>query len=201
MGACNIEFEMEGTPIFGDIQKRFKEQQEIDSQENGSQSGYSGDFQTVDTVENHTHLIFNSYDEAHNYCLEKSKKWESVVAVRYRFVDKIKPTLKIEKLQNKISELIKELSHIQNTKFTMPEFKSCSACKSRIATKHMRGSKCPVCGDSDLRPASAQKAELKLRTKIAALVKKRDEQAKKELDKALKKYGKVGTLVAGWGAC
>lgn len=201
MGAHNIEFEMPGAPSFSAIQKRFEQQQREDNHENGNRS-YSGDFQTVRRVEDHTHKTFDSYNEAHNYCLEKAEKWVSVVAVRYRFIDreKFKYSAKVEKLAAKLQALNEQLRTLQNKPVKMREFQTCEGCRSKVATKHMRGTKCPVCGEGDFRPLSVQRSIVKVKAKIDLAQKALESQKKTEKEKGMKKFGKVGTLVAGWGA-
>jgi hypothetical protein len=89
MGACDISFTLKGKVKFEEIGKAFRHRQGIDQIENGHQSGYSGDFQTVDKVIDRTYQVFDSYEEAFDYCLENCEKWVSVVAVRYKDGDKI----------------------------------------------------------------------------------------------------------------
>ncbi len=202
MGACNIEFEMLGAPGILAIQKAFKEQQLTDNRENGSGS-YSGDFQTVDRVNDHTDKTFNSYDEAHDYCMKNAQKWDFVVAVRYHFIKSgvFVKSAKLLKLEEKLKDLNSKQNESHKTTFKMPAFKTCEGCESKINTKHMRGVKCPVCGEGDFRPLSVQRSELALKSKIADAGADVKAQLKIEHEKTMKKNGSVGTLIAGWGAC
>jgi hypothetical protein len=89
MGAINIEMVLSGEPSSSEIKEAFKRQQGYDSSRNGHQDGYSGDFQTVDKVVIRMHRVFQSYDDATDYCLSEARKWETVIAVRYKEGDKI----------------------------------------------------------------------------------------------------------------
>lgn len=207
MGAHNIEFDMAGTPSFSAIQKRFKEQQDADNRENGNGS-YSGDFQTVHSVDDHTYKTFDSYSEAHNYCMEKAKKWDTVVAVRYKFIDneKFKYSAKVEKLKTKLEALNQKLRDLNALPVKLSKFATCEGCQSKISTAHLktgfgaRTHKCPVCGEGDFRPMSIQRSEIKIKAKIELAQGLLDVQKKAEKTKGMSKFGKVGTLVAGWGA-
>lgn len=84
MGACSIDFELEGKKTFREVREALKGRQAEDAAENGHRDGYSGDFQTVHTVEDHSHKgTFKTFNEAFDYCLEHAEKWESVIAVKY----------------------------------------------------------------------------------------------------------------------
>lgn len=83
MGACNIEFTTPGNYSRNDVETAFRSQKMLDSINNGHQDGYSGDFQTVDEVKFHD-VEFETYEKAHDYCLEHAKKWEYVVAVKIK---------------------------------------------------------------------------------------------------------------------
>lgn len=82
MGAHNIEFDVPDCEE-REIKTIFKKKQDENKEYNGSQGGYSGDFQTVDSVEIHD-KIFDSYKDAHDYCLDHAQKWDFVVAVKYK---------------------------------------------------------------------------------------------------------------------
>ena len=85
MGAENIDFKIKGKATKDQINDKFKERRESDSDRNGHQDGYSGDFQTVDNVDfEYLGKVFDSYREAEDFCLDKAKKWETVVAVYYQ---------------------------------------------------------------------------------------------------------------------
>lgn len=202
MGAHNIEFDMPGAPSFSAIKKQFDSIREENRDTNGHQEGYSGDFQTVHEVKDHTHKTFDSYNEAHRYCLDIAKKWDFVVAVRYRFMDKsgFKHSAKFNKLQAKYIELTVQHGKLEQTPVKLPKFVTCEGCRSKVATSHMNGKMCPVCGEGDFRPLGLQRKITKMCSKIELLAKQLETLKKSEREKGMKKFGKVGTLVAGWGA-
>lgn len=84
-GATSIDFEMKGQASRADIEKAFMEQKRYDMMNSDDDDdGYTGDFQTVNVV-NYKYLgkVFESYDEAYKFALDKAEKWETVVAVYY----------------------------------------------------------------------------------------------------------------------
>lgn len=203
MGAHNIEFTMPGTPSFIAIQKKFKEQQQDDHGYNGHREGYSGDFQTVREVKDHTNQTFDSYNQAHDYCMDKAEKWVSVVAVRYRFLEKFEPTKKLQDMKTKLDGLVFKLTDLNKIATVLPKFVSCECCSSKINSEHLSKGHyitCPICRKGDFRPMSIQRSETSLKLKITEVRAAYEGQLKIEKAKALKKSGKVGTLVAGWGA-
>lgn len=200
MAACDIRFEIKGAANWSEIQKKFKSQREEDRSYNGHQDGYSGDFQTVHEVKDHTHKIFDSFNEAHQYCMSTAQKWDFVVAVRYRSVQ-YKPSAKVTKLQTKIGELTKQLTELDRQPVKLAKFVTCEGCRSKVSTEHLRGSvECPVCREGDFRPLGLQRKLVKLENKIKELETKLSELKSSERTKQLAKSGTVNTLVAGWGA-
>jgi len=203
MGAHSIEFEMAGAPSFSAIEKQFKKQQQDDNHENGNRS-YSGDFQTVHEVKDHTYLTFDSYNEAHNYCMDNAKKWQNVIAVRYRFIDRnaFKYSAKVEKLDAKVKELALQLQTLERTPIKLKAFVTCEGCSSKINTSklHHGTTQCPICREGDFRPLSIQRSIVKVKAKIKLAQELLETTKKVEKAKGMKKFGKVGTLVAGWGA-
>jgi len=204
MGAHNIEFEMAGAPSFHAIKEKFNDLRKENRDYNGHQEGYSGDFQTVHDVKDHTNLMFDDYNAAHEYCMKTAQKWDFVVAVRYKFLDKtaFKYSAKVEKLSAKLTALNTQMLTLVRAPVKLPKFATCEGCHSKVATQNLRqgSTKCPVCGEGDFRPLGLQRKIAKLNAKIKLAEKARDAQVKSEREKGLKKHGKVGTLVAGWGA-
>jgi hypothetical protein len=98
MGAHNIDFELDGKKTRQDVFKAFKERQLYDKSENGHQQGYSGDFQTVNEVIIHD-KTFDNYNKAYDYCLDNAQKWCTVIAVKYKVIDKTKNKKLEEKKQ------------------------------------------------------------------------------------------------------
>jgi transcription initiation factor IIE alpha subunit len=199
MGASNIEFTMPGKASKDEIKKAFERQQESDRSCNGHREGYSGDFQTVHKVDFHLDKVFLSYDEAHDYCLNKAEKWETVVAVYYssakvesKAIDKM--NVQIAELQTKLRGLT--ATPLQRTK----KFHTCGKCKSKVSLKHFHGHACPVC-EADLRPDRLLKSIATLQAKMDEAIAKRDAKLKEEKQKLISKATNLKTMVAGWGAC
>jgi hypothetical protein len=66
------------------IDKAFRERREHDQDENGHREGYSGDFQTVTSVDyRFLGKVYSDYNEAEDFCLDKAEKWRTVVAVYF----------------------------------------------------------------------------------------------------------------------
>jgi len=202
MGACNIEFELPGTPNFSAIEKAFKERQEQDRAENGHQAGYSGDFQTVRKVIDSTHRTFDTYEQAEKYCLENAEKWTSVVAVRFKALKgKLEPSSKLVKLQTLCKALSKQIAELQRLPVALKPFEVCGVCKSKVNTVHVRGVGCPVCGEGSFRPKALQNKITKLQGKLKSAQDEHRVQREQDLARAMQKNGTVATLVCGWGAC
>lgn len=203
MGAHDISFELKGKVKPIEIDKAFKAQKEYDENENGHQSGYSGDFQTVNSVDFHLDKVFNNHDEAMEYCLEKAQKWSTVIAVYYNQSVEVK-SKRIDALTVKIEKAIKDTQAIHDTPLDRSKpFKTCFNCKSKISTAHMVKDfskvTCPVCG-MDMRPKAFVKKLTKLRNKRDSLIEKRKALILKEEEKQAAKGANINTLVAGWGA-
>ena len=81
MGATNIDFELPATKKFSEVVEYFKTQRMLDAQRNGHQDGYSGDWQTVRAIKDHSHKTFTDYQTAYDYALDNAEKWEYGVAV------------------------------------------------------------------------------------------------------------------------
>lgn len=205
MGAHNIEFDIPDGPR-SDVIKAFKEQRESDRDYNGHQEGYSGDFQTVSDVKIHD-KVFDSYNEAHEYCLDNAQKWDYVVAVKYKQSISNKQSLpkKILDLKNKIKN---EIDMLQKLKTSIGEevvnAKSktigCKNCDSKINRKFINKNSlsCPVCRSTLLSDTNQKRIKNK-ENRIKSL----QDNLKKEESKFLNKNNKLAKLrwlVAGWGA-
>lgn len=205
MGAHNIEFDIPDGPR-SDVIKAFKEQRESDRDYNGHQEGYSGDFQTVSDVKIHD-KVFDSYNEAHEYCLDNAQKWDYVVAVKYKQSISNKKSLpkKILDLKNKIKN---EIDMLQKLKTSIGEevvnAKSktigCKNCDSKINRKFINKNSlsCPVCRSTLLSDTNQKRIKNK-EDRIKSL----QDNLKKEESKFLNKNNKLAKLrwlVAGWGA-
>lgn len=209
MGAENISFELDGSKTFADVRLAFEDRRRQDAQENGSQQGYSGDFQTVRSVLDHGGMVFDSCSEAEDYCLDKAKKWETVIAVRYRVVKEITLPKRHTVLNDQAALVEDELRKVrkesqeayEKIRFNTEKM-SCRNCGSKLACRFlsMISSCCPVCGISLLAK--------KDRKRIATLEKKlniiQENKAKVKAAaraKAVAKSKKTHWLICGWGAC
>jgi hypothetical protein len=205
MGAHNIEFDIPDGPR-SDVIKAFKEQRESDRDYNGHQEGYSGDFQTVSDVKIHD-KVFDSYNEAHEYCLDNAQKWDYVVAVKYKQSISNKQSLpkKILDIKNKIKN---EIDMLQKLKTSIGEevvnAKSktigCKNCDSKINRKFINKNSlsCPVCRSTLLSDTNQKRIKNK-EDRIKSL----QDNLKKEESNFLNKNNKLAKLrwlVAGWGA-
>lgn len=200
MGAESISFTL-GNVSFKDVQKHFKARQSYDKIRNGHQEGYSGDFQTVSEVKDHMYKLFDTKHDAMEYCLDKAKKWEHVVAVQYKVCKNVEPSKKVMDMQVKINQARQDLSALDAVEFKTNKFVSCKGCKSKINTLFLKSLRnCPVC-ICDLRPAGHVKRIERLKAKIILLIDKRMALVASDRAKALAKGYEVATLVAGWGAC
>lgn len=200
MGACDISFELDKKATRDEIEKAFKNQKENDTEENGHAHGYSGDFQTVGSIDYHLENVFPSAEKAYEYCLEHAVKWSTVVAVYYKEETKVKGK-KVEKIKAKLNTLRLAAREVENIgPDTTKPFRACSGCKSRLSIKHIKGNHCPLCG-FDLRPKSIQNKLNKIHELEKKEFQKLGELQTKENEKNLKSNKGVKTLVAGWGAC
>ncbi len=86
MGACDIWMVAKPNLTKRDAAKLLKEQQEEDAYQNGHRHGYSGDFQTVDSVKL-VDKVFDNRNEAEEFCLSNAEKWFYVVAVEVKTSD------------------------------------------------------------------------------------------------------------------
>jgi Zn finger protein HypA/HybF involved in hydrogenase expression len=204
MGACDISLELKGKASRSEIEAAFRRQQEYDRLENGHQSGYSGDFQTVSKVDCHLGQFFSSRNEAFEYCLKHASKWDTVVAVY--FLDLQVKTGRVDKAAESLKTLRQDLRNLESTDLDRSKpFKTCPDCKSRLAVQRFNGPDCPVC-QSDLRPAAfrrrleALKAKVKAaESRLADLIKTERDRLDKTVSKA--KPSQFRTLIAGRGAC
>ena len=86
-GAHDISFELDGEATRQQINNAFKEKKESDSNnyEGDDEDSYSGDFQTVNSVDfKHLGKVYETFDEAYEFALDKAEKWETVVALYYK---------------------------------------------------------------------------------------------------------------------
>lgn len=200
MGACDISFTIGGKASISEVADALRARQERDSEYNGHQEGYSGDFQTVHEVKCEFQKLFTSYNEAYEYCLANAEKWEHVVAVHY-----IDVTVERTKLQIKLEEKIVKLKEEERVLYRTddkPGFIKCSHCGSRLNKKHLDRKTCVLCGQSLLNRRELAKVEniaKKIKNNQGLIDKIKGEQKAKAIAKNGQKN--IKTLVAGWGAC
>ena len=157
MGACDISFTISGKASMKEVSDAFLTRQQRDREYNGHQEGYTGDFQTVNSVKCEFGKVFTSFNEAYEYCLSNASKWEHVVAVHYIDVTVEKTKLQI-KLEEKIVKL-KEEERMLNRMDNKPGFIKCAHCNSRLSKKHLTYKTCVLCGQSLLTRRELKKAE------------------------------------------
>lgn len=199
MGASDISFQLNKKATKAEISAAFTRQRDDDADENGRAGGYSGDFQTVNSVDFQLDKIFPNESEAMDYCLDKASKWETVVAVYFNHTQPVKNKT-IDKMYAKIKILLEEYNKLYSLPLdkTKP-FKTRTQCKSRLSLAHVKGYHCPVC-DMSLRPTALRNKINGLSTKMDVLKGKIVDIQKKEEEKQAAKATNVQTLVAGWGA-
>ena len=66
-----------------DLHNAFRELQEEENQINGHQHGYSGDFQTFDSLRIYDQT-FEDLNSAKEFCYDKSEKWISAAATKFK---------------------------------------------------------------------------------------------------------------------
>lgn len=207
MGACDISFNLDGKKTFSDVLKAFKRQQEIDSEENGHAQGYSGDFQTVNRVLDHSDKVFNSEGEAQDYCLKHATKGDSVIAVKYKVIGKVTYPKSIERLKLRLGQANEKLKAINvklvslsDKRIVGKKFVTCLSCKSRVNGGFIKESKCPVCHLSFITKTERKQLE-GCKKVIQDLQTKLTTEYSKAKEKAAAKSTQTEWLVAGWGAC
>lgn len=106
-------------------------------------------------------ITLNSYEEAKEYIDKVDKGWYDCVAVKYKNIDmsSIKPTKKLQELQDRYYRLEKEYKEMSST-VECRTFKSqlitCKQCDSKLNKDYMKSNKCPLCGN-DIRSDTTKK--------------------------------------------
>ena len=132
--------------------------------------------------------VYETYEEAEKAIEKLDKGWYDQLAVKYK--DNIPLTTKSEKLkelEQKVSDAYKEYdkrSSALYVKTRTSEYIGCSACRSRLSSKHLVSNRCPVC-HADLRPETTLKliaaAETKWKKAQQAIKEYIDKHSKKEV--------------------
>lgn len=209
MGACDISFELDGKKTFADVLKEFKRLRAINAEENGHAHGYSGDWQTIDTIKDHSGTkVFKDGNEAFEYCMSKSEKWSYAIAVKYEVRGAIKLDAKMKRLQNKLSKLQNKYNEFVNLCHPIRQFiyeaiktnsfHTCQSCKSRVNTIYFKRVSCPVCS-CDIIPNRHIKRLEYFTMKINNL--KNEITAYMNILENKSKVIKTQWMVAGWAAC
>lgn len=119
----------------------------VDRQENPS-----GDYHGTMTI--HDDIICESYEDAIAKIDSLDRGFYDDHAVRYKDKSALKPTKQMEALKARMMKNIENgrgYADEHSVKRRKSEFAGCKKCGSKIAIKHMRTERCPVCGN-DLRP-------------------------------------------------
>ena len=139
-----------------------------------------------------TNNVFDSVEDARDYCYDNYAKWGRNYNVMVAFRDRLsaKETKKIKDLKNRIDlEEKKKIkyanSHAINT------FKSkligCPNCGSKINKEYIKRDKCPIC-NNDLRSKTTIETIARYESKIKDLKKKIKDEEKKQSDNFPIKY-------------
>lgn len=220
MGAEYIDMTLDNMST-SDLKKAFKERQEQDNAYNGHQDGYSGDFQTVSDLRIKD-IIFESFDEASDYCSENAQKWDFALAVKYKEYPETPKSnsakylsgLSSKKLATLKSRLTKEkesyskLSNKITSGFKNRKSKliSCKNCDSKInkdfiSTQSPYDINCKVCNRSLLSDTDLKRLE-NFNDKIRKLEKDfKDEETKLKKKSQKSKKATVKWYVGAWAAC
>lgn len=87
MGAHDISRDLPGTLTQTEVKQAFDKWHVEDRQYHG-EDPYSGSWATIRYVTFPTSDVFQDMQAAHNYCMDKSQKWEFACAVKYVHVTK-----------------------------------------------------------------------------------------------------------------
>lgn len=98
----------------------------------------------------HDTPICESYDEAVQFIEEHDRGWYDDHAVQYKDKSRLKPTKQMEALKARMQKNLEDKCAYANehsVKSRKAEFSRCEKCGSRVATKYVKTSHCPVCGN------------------------------------------------------
>lgn len=198
MGSANIGLRFKGQKTAAQINKLVNEQRKEDREYNGHREGYSGDWQTIHDIEDHTDKIFDSVSEADEYCLRNTEKGAALI-VYYKSIPKTEPQY-ISKLKDKLTALRVELDKqprliLDGIKSAKSKTIGCKTCSSSISRKYLTSVKCPIC--STLFITKTQQNKLDNITNNITLVNSKLRESKKKIAAKCKN---INTMVAGWAA-
>lgn len=197
MGAHSIELDFDGKLTKSQILSKIEKQRKEDREYNGHQEGYSGEWQTIPDIAFREHRIFDSYNDAHEYCLENAEKWSYAIAVKYRPDGKDSRVL--ANMKEKLRELIEQRDNLaRSLQDAINEAKSktigCTSCESKINRKFVKRAKCPVCDELLL----SQTAINRIRSSNEKVEKLKKKVKDREIQESAKNEPRW--LVAGWAA-
>lgn len=95
---------------------------------------------------------YDNYSDALNAIEELDRGSYDNLAVLYRDYDKVKPTKKMETLKARSAELGRKKEELDKTSTKelhtrKSAFIGCKNCGSKLSTKYIRNSVCPLCGN------------------------------------------------------
>lgn len=131
-------------------------------------------------------FVCKDYEEAKKWIELHDKGWYDQLAVKY-YSPICTKSAKTDELDKKIMDAYKvfnERNSVCYPKTRTTEFIGCGNCKSRMATKYLKGNSCPIC-HTDLRPETMLKSIAAARTKWENAQKNKaeyvDKHSKKEI--------------------
>jgi uncharacterized CHY-type Zn-finger protein len=191
MGACDDWVEFDGKLSQYELDKMFKEHQQMCASEDGN--SYSGRLNMCNGLKV-LHSTAVSYSEAESIISNKFEKGSEAIAIRYRATKKYKDDAAMTKLRHKFETLTGMLNNLNATistdvgmRLKETEFIKCGNCKSRMDTRfRSRTLKCPIC-DASFATKTQQNKRISLNLRLDELSKKIAEKAKVLQEKADKK--------------
>jgi hypothetical protein len=99
--------------------------------------------------------ICDNEESAEEFIHNHDNGWYDNLAVRFYSYPRMKKSKRLETLEERLATLHSRLRTMENTNYTdtltSTEFVGCKCCGSKIATKYLKGNRCPICG-ADMRP-------------------------------------------------
>ena len=139
-----------------------------------------------------TNNVFDSVEDARDYCYDNYAKWGRNYNVMVAFRDRLsaKETKKIKDLKNRIDlEEKKKIKYVND--HTVSTFKSkfigCHNCGSKVNKEYIKNDRCPIC-HSDLRSKTTKQTIKRYENNIKNLKKKIDDEVKKQSKSFPDKY-------------
>ena len=142
----------------------------------------SGSYHGNMTIHNY---VCESREDAEDFIDRHDTGFYSDHAVQFKDKSVLKPTKQMETLSAKVDKMIAERRKYYEehaVKTRKSEFVGCKKCGSKISVKHLRGDRCPVCGN-DLRAEYIIERIKKYDKDITALEKQYVELHKKQQGK------------------